>query len=590
MREVKDDVAVGEMKNIEEGNIPIRTEHPALLLPTTNASKSALHSSSPNSKVRSFRERKESLLEQAVETARTETQEQQFDQISGETIVLEPNEWLLNLYDVVMVDFSILWNVRELFEECKTTPGNADFAYVVFKSCFINLLVRSYFICAAISSHEMSIVAGMLSVTWYQLQDVVFTLWGQTYLKFLGKTTPFLKIFNREFGDLLFVIFQLFFFELLNRLIIGPVGDNPSAYTMSGVGLIFVNILQGLISSGPVDPAINKMRETGLVSHKTAMHLYQLSSFTMLFGLTATFGYQTLYFILRTTQLILAVSIYVFLTLCRRKSRSSSSSIHFFENSVFWWMGGTVDEPIARKSPAIPMKGGFAGRMYKRRNSQDPNDDNNTPGLYIRKKDMNDRLGGSSDDEDYDNDVVEINLNQSPDSNSFARNPMQNPPLRRKFLPSWMMDSRITGNETRNTPCDDIDAENDYESGTFQFDSNGGSEKNLTGKNRQTTFSAAARHALLPRGFNNDHLMSYQSIGENDSDIYGTNGSNNNDTIAFDDIDGKRNKGNRNSKRNRNKQRDDPPTVSIIQSLESRMLESKKSRKDNREQHQNPTN
>ncbi|MBI3566069.1 MAG: hypothetical protein HY079_12800, partial [Elusimicrobia bacterium] len=149
----------------------------------------------------------------------------------------------------------------------------------------------------------------------YQLQDTVFTVFGQTYMKFLGRMTGMLRVGPACIGDFSFVYFQLCFFEFLNRLVLGPLGMNPLVYTWKGMGLIFLNIIQGMISGGPLIPAINKMRRAGVISHNTMMHFYQLTSLTMQFGLFASFGYQRFYFLLTTGTLVLSWGSYALFSL-----------------------------------------------------------------------------------------------------------------------------------------------------------------------------------------------------------------------------------------------------------------------------------
>jgi hypothetical protein len=117
---------------------------------------------------------------------------------------------------------------------------------------------------------------------------------------------------NAYLGDFLIVYFQLSAFEFLNRLVLGPLGENPLVYTWSGVGLIFFNILQGMLSGGPLIPAINKMRGAGAISHSMMMHMYQISSLAMYFGLFATFGYQKVYTALTLSVMVLAWGSYIF--------------------------------------------------------------------------------------------------------------------------------------------------------------------------------------------------------------------------------------------------------------------------------------
>ena len=90
---------------------------------------------------------------------------------------------------------------------------------------------------------------------------------------------------------------------------------NPLVYTPKGIALIFINIIQGMISGGPLIPAINKMRRAGVISHSTMMHFYQLSSLTMQFGLFASFGYQKFYFLLTSGTLVLSWGSYAAFTL-----------------------------------------------------------------------------------------------------------------------------------------------------------------------------------------------------------------------------------------------------------------------------------
>ena len=65
-----------------------------------------------------------------------------------------------------------------------------------------------------------------------------------------------------------------------------------------------------MVSGGPLTPAINKMRRTGAISHNTMMHFYQLASLTMLYGLFADYGYQSVYNFLTGATFILAWSSY----------------------------------------------------------------------------------------------------------------------------------------------------------------------------------------------------------------------------------------------------------------------------------------
>ncbi|MDE2511324.1 MAG: hypothetical protein KGL74_09400 [Elusimicrobia bacterium] len=209
----------------------------------------------------------------------------------------------------------MLRRAPELLKENWTTPNRQDYAYLATKTFGFNLVVRLFFTVKAVRSGGLPVLRAIASLTWYQLQDTVFTVFGQTYMKFLGRMTSMLRVGPIWLGDFSFVYVQLCFFEFLNRLVLGPLGENPLVYTWHGIALIFVNIIQGMISGGPLIPAINKMRRAGVISHPTMMHLYQLSSLTMQFGLFASFGYQHIYFLLTSATLVLSWGSYAVFSL-----------------------------------------------------------------------------------------------------------------------------------------------------------------------------------------------------------------------------------------------------------------------------------
>ncbi|MCX5797911.1 MAG: hypothetical protein NTY77_20665 [Elusimicrobia bacterium] len=215
---------------------------------------------------------------------------------------------------LVEFDMDFFRNMKAIFRSCMTKPNQQDFRYLYYKTFGLNLVVRLGFMITSVQKGELPVMRAILSTSWYQFQDAIFTVFGQTYMKFLGRMTGLLRIYKAYFGDLFFVYFQLCGFEFLNRLVLGPLGENPLVYTWSGIGLIFLNILQGMLSGGPLIPAINKMRKVGFIGHNTMMHLYQLSSLTMQFGLFASFGYQRFYTILTTSVLVVAWGSYAVFT------------------------------------------------------------------------------------------------------------------------------------------------------------------------------------------------------------------------------------------------------------------------------------
>lgn len=209
----------------------------------------------------------------------------------------------------------MLRRAPELLKENWTVPNRQDYMYLVTKTFGLNLVVRVFFMILPVRSGGLALTRAALALTWYQLQDTVFTVFGQTYMKFLGRMTGMLRVGPLWLGDFSFVYVQLCFFEFLNRLVLGPLGMNPLVYTPKGIALIFLNIIQGMISGGPLIPAINKARRAGVMSHSSMMHCYQLSSLTMQFGLFASFGYQKFYLMLTTATLVLSWGTYALFTL-----------------------------------------------------------------------------------------------------------------------------------------------------------------------------------------------------------------------------------------------------------------------------------
>jgi hypothetical protein len=215
----------------------------------------------------------------------------------------------------IEVHFGLLKKAPDIMRECWTVPNRQDYMYLATKTFGLNLVVRLAFTGKAVLKGDLPLIRGVLSTTWYQIQDTVFTVFGQTYMKFLGRMTGMLRVGPVYLGDFTFVYVQLCFFEFLNRLVLGPLGENPLVYTWHGMALIFLNILQGMISGGPLIPAINKMRRAGVIGHSTMMHFYQLSSLTMQFGLFASFGYQRFYFYLTGATLLLSWGSYAIFSL-----------------------------------------------------------------------------------------------------------------------------------------------------------------------------------------------------------------------------------------------------------------------------------
>ncbi|MBI2362014.1 MAG: hypothetical protein HYV15_01325, partial [Elusimicrobia bacterium] len=143
-------------------------------------------------------------------------------------------------------DSAYLRDIKRLFKESMTRPNRQDYTWLATKTFTFNLAIRLFFVLKAVNAGELPAVRAVISTSWYQVQDAVFTVFGQTYMKFLGRMTGMVRAFNAQVGDMVFVYFQLCGFEFLNRLVLGPLGENPLVMTPKGLALVFLNILQGM--------------------------------------------------------------------------------------------------------------------------------------------------------------------------------------------------------------------------------------------------------------------------------------------------------------------------------------------------------
>lgn len=192
--------------------------------------------------------------------------------------------------------------LRRLFAECYRRPERQDWVYLWTKAFGVNLAVRGAFLGAAAARGDMGAARALWAGVWYQAQDALFTLYGRTYMNLVARADKALG----PAGGFVFVYFQLCGFELLNRLMLGPVGQNAPVTEPAGALLVFVNTLQGMVAGGPLVPALGRLRAAGLVSERAAGHLYQASGLTLHLGLLATFGFQTAYAV--ATGLLFALS------------------------------------------------------------------------------------------------------------------------------------------------------------------------------------------------------------------------------------------------------------------------------------------
>ena len=119
---------------------------------------------------------------------------------------------------------------------------------------------------------------------------------AQSSLVKIGKlSVPVLQLLSAR-GDVLiacpsFGIFCVY----LSRLILGPMGETHSVFTLSGVGMVICNVVLGTVAGGPWNEMITHLRAVGKISNKLAIWLAALDTVKMEFGRVADFGYQKLY-------------------------------------------------------------------------------------------------------------------------------------------------------------------------------------------------------------------------------------------------------------------------------------------------------
>src|SRR5207253_5915922 len=90
---------------------------------------------------------------------------------------------------LVELDMSYLRRAPQLFRDSMTTPNRQDYTWLLTKTFGLNLVVRLFFTVRAVREGQLPLVRAILSTTWYQLQDSLFTVFGLTYMKFLGRMT-----------------------------------------------------------------------------------------------------------------------------------------------------------------------------------------------------------------------------------------------------------------------------------------------------------------------------------------------------------------------------------------------------------------
>ena len=81
-----------------------------------------------------------------------------------------------------------------LLRECWTRPNRQDYMYLVTKTFGLNLVVRVFFMIMPVRSGGLALLRAAAALTWYQFQDTVFTVFGQTYMRFLGRMTGMLRV------------------------------------------------------------------------------------------------------------------------------------------------------------------------------------------------------------------------------------------------------------------------------------------------------------------------------------------------------------------------------------------------------------
>src|SRR5665213_393800 len=94
----------------------------------------------------------------------------------------------------VELHLGLLKKAPDIMRECWTVPNRQDYMYLATKTFGLNLVVRLAFTGKAVMKGDLPLIRGIMSTTWYQLQDTVFTVFGQTYMRFLGRMTGMLRV------------------------------------------------------------------------------------------------------------------------------------------------------------------------------------------------------------------------------------------------------------------------------------------------------------------------------------------------------------------------------------------------------------
>ncbi|MFA6003395.1 MAG: hypothetical protein WC881_04940, partial [Elusimicrobiota bacterium] len=114
---------------------------------------------------------------------------------------------------LVGFDTNYIKSVKDIFRSCMTRPNRQDMFYLLTKTFGINLAIRAAFAVKGVMHGDLPLYRAVIATSWYQLQDIVFTIFGQTYMKFLGRMTGMLRVYNAYIGDFLFVYTQFCVFE-----------------------------------------------------------------------------------------------------------------------------------------------------------------------------------------------------------------------------------------------------------------------------------------------------------------------------------------------------------------------------------------
>ena len=255
---------------------------------------------------------------------------------------LEPFLVLIN--DAIVVSRSV-YNLRRMIAVRYVRPTDVDIFYALIKSSGLNLAARLFIAITAAIRGEIKPELAVISITWYQAQDVLFTLYGKSYMQFMYSVQSTVKLCGFDIGDILLALLVVFILALcdslvLGILVLGPGGTSKNPFAPGGTLVSLVKLSQGMLLSVTVNPTICKLQSAGFISASTADHAFQLMGLTTFLTLLISWGKQDSYSTLLFLQFFLFSAVYVMMLLFYQYRDTS----HFqgLESCVFRFFNGIV--------------------------------------------------------------------------------------------------------------------------------------------------------------------------------------------------------------------------------------------------------